>query len=117
MFQKCLFEILERTIYLGLTYSAACQICWVIWYFPVLSLDRDILYFAQERLIESSTKKKNHLIEIRNSLNFHPKICFENHMVLFLFLFLLFRFLFVFLVLNLGVSGVKLLVDVMKEKK
>ena len=55
VFQKCLFEILERTIYLGLTYSAACQICWVIWYFPVLSLDRDILYFAQERLIESST--------------------------------------------------------------
>lgn len=38
----------------GLTYSATCQIYLVIWYFPVLLPDRDILSFAQERLIESS---------------------------------------------------------------
>jgi len=34
---------------LGLTYSATCQIYWVIWDFPVLSPDRDILCFAQKR--------------------------------------------------------------------
>ena len=38
----------------GLTYSATCQIYWVIWYFPVLFPDRDILLFAQQRLIELS---------------------------------------------------------------
>ncbi len=38
----------------GLTYSATCQIYWVIRYFPVLFPDRDILSFAQERLIELS---------------------------------------------------------------
>ena len=37
-----------------LTYSATCQIYWVIWYSPVLFPDRDILPFAQERLIELS---------------------------------------------------------------
>lgn len=41
-------------MHIGLTYSATCQIYWVIWDFPVLSPDRDILCFAQERLIESS---------------------------------------------------------------
>ena len=38
----------------GLTYSATCQIYWVIWYFPVLFPDQDILSFAQQRLIELS---------------------------------------------------------------
>lgn len=38
----------------GLTYSATCQIYWVIWDSPVLSPDRDILCFAQKRLIELS---------------------------------------------------------------
>lgn len=41
-------------MHLGLTYSATCQIYWAVWDFPVLSPDRDILCFAQERLIESS---------------------------------------------------------------
>ena len=54
VFQKCLFGVLERKMHPGLTYSATCQICWVIRDFPVLFPDRDILCFAQERLIESS---------------------------------------------------------------
>jgi hypothetical protein len=41
-------------MHLGLTYSATCQIYWVTWDSPILSPDRDILSFAQERLIESS---------------------------------------------------------------
>lgn len=41
-------------MHLGLTYSATCQIYWVIWDFPVLSPDRDILSFTPKRLIESS---------------------------------------------------------------
>lgn len=41
-------------MHLGLTYSATCQIYWVIWDFPVLSPDRDILCFAQKKLIELS---------------------------------------------------------------
>jgi hypothetical protein len=35
---------------LGLTYSATCQIYWVIWDLPVLFPDRDILCFAEEIL-------------------------------------------------------------------
>lgn len=38
----------------GLTYSATCQIYWVIRDSPVLSPDRDILCFTQKRLIELS---------------------------------------------------------------
>lgn len=41
-------------MHLGLTYSATCQIYWVTWDFPILSPDRDILSFAQERLIDLS---------------------------------------------------------------
>lgn len=47
-FQKYLFEVLEKEIHLGLTYSATCQIYWAIWDFPIFSLDRDILCFAQK---------------------------------------------------------------------
>lgn len=47
-FQKYLFEVLEKGIHLGLTYSATCQIYWAIWDFPIFSLDRDILCFAQK---------------------------------------------------------------------
>ncbi|KAK1405863.1 hypothetical protein QVD17_42466 [Tagetes erecta] len=32
-----LFEVLERKMHLGLTYSATWQIYWVIWDFPVFS--------------------------------------------------------------------------------
>ena len=38
----------------GLTYSVACPIYWVMWYFPVISPDRDIPSFPPNRLIESS---------------------------------------------------------------
>lgn len=41
-------------MHLGLTYSATCQIYWVIWYFPILSLDGDILCFAPKNKIELS---------------------------------------------------------------
>ena len=41
-------------MHLGLTYSATCQIYWVTWDSPILSPDRDILSFAQERLIDLS---------------------------------------------------------------
>jgi hypothetical protein len=44
-------------MHLGLTYSATCQIYWVTWDSPILSPDRDILSFAQERLIELSYQK------------------------------------------------------------
>nr|YP_010190994.1 Clp protease proteolytic subunit [Aster sampsonii]QZL13372.1 Clp protease proteolytic subunit [Aster sampsonii] len=37
VFQKYLFEVLERKMQLGLTYSATCQIYWAIWDFPVFS--------------------------------------------------------------------------------
>ncbi|RWR97764.1 clp protease proteolytic subunit chloroplast [Cinnamomum micranthum f. kanehirae] len=55
----------------GLTYSVTCQTYWVIWDFPVLSPDRDILCFAQERLIEPSiirSAKKEVDSEISNQL-------------------------------------------------
>lgn len=39
-----------RTEKLGLTYSATCQIYWVIWDLPLLFPDRDILCFAEEIL-------------------------------------------------------------------
>ena len=48
VFQKYLIEVPGTSIHLGLTYSATCQIYWVIWDFPVLSPDRDILCFAQK---------------------------------------------------------------------
>lgn len=41
-------------MHLGLTYSATCQIYWVIWDFPILSLDGDILRFASKKKIELS---------------------------------------------------------------
>ena len=41
-------------MHLGLTYSATCQIYWVIWDFPILSPDRDSLGFAPKKLIELS---------------------------------------------------------------
>ena len=41
-------------MHLGLTYSATCQKYGVIWDFPVLFPDRDILCFAQEIKMESS---------------------------------------------------------------
>ncbi|RWR97901.1 clp protease proteolytic subunit chloroplast [Cinnamomum micranthum f. kanehirae] len=46
----------------GLTYSVTCQTYWVIWDFPVLSPDRDILCFAQERLIEPSIIRSNFVL-------------------------------------------------------
>lgn len=51
-------------MHLGLTYSATCQIYWVTWDSPILSPDRDILSFAQERLIDLSkiwSVKCNHI--------------------------------------------------------
>ena len=54
MFQKYLFEVLERKMHRGLTYSATSQIYWVTWNFPILSPNQDIPSFAQKRLIELS---------------------------------------------------------------
>lgn len=63
-FQKYLFEVLEKEIHLGLTYSATCQIYRAIWDFPIFSLDRDILCFAQkdwlnyQKFVTRSVKNK-----------------------------------------------------------
>nr|UEE83358.1 ATP-dependent Clp protease proteolytic subunit [Epilobium palustre] len=50
VFRKYLSGFPEMKKLLGLTCSATCQIFWAIWDFPVVSPDRDIAHFAQERL-------------------------------------------------------------------
>jgi hypothetical protein len=43
-------------MHLGLTYSATCQIYWVIRDFPVISPDRDILSFTPKKTLVESSK-------------------------------------------------------------